>query len=234
MMTISLVIPAYNEEEYIGACLDSALENSHGKFKEIIVVDNASTDHTGDIARKRPGVVVIREDRKGTGHARQTGLEHATGEFVAYMDADTRVPEQWFGMVEAIFSKDPGIVLLSGPYRYYDSSWYKRWTQYALWWISAPLVYRLVGYMALGGNIVVKRGALLRAGGISRDITFYGDDTDLARKMHTVGKVVWRMDFFVYASMRRFNNGGIFKTNLIYALNYIWPVVFNRPYTLGR
>jgi len=54
-MTISLVIPAYNEAAYIGPCLDSAIAHTYGKLHQIIVVDNASTDKTGEIARQRPG-----------------------------------------------------------------------------------------------------------------------------------------------------------------------------------
>ena len=48
-MEISLVIPAFNEEKYIGACLDSVLRSAKGKLKEIIVVDNASTDGTARV-----------------------------------------------------------------------------------------------------------------------------------------------------------------------------------------
>ena len=61
---ISLIIPAYNEEKYIGSCLDHAIKNSGGKFSEIIVVDNVSTDSTKSLAERRPGVRVIREERK--------------------------------------------------------------------------------------------------------------------------------------------------------------------------
>ena len=56
--TISLIIPAYNEEKYIGQCLDSAIKNSNGKFFEVIVVDNASKDNTSKIASSYPNVKV--------------------------------------------------------------------------------------------------------------------------------------------------------------------------------
>ena len=63
--SISLIIPAYNEEEYIGSCLDAALASSRGRFCEIIVVDNGSSDRTREIAAAKPGVRVILEERRG-------------------------------------------------------------------------------------------------------------------------------------------------------------------------
>ncbi|MDO8521677.1 MAG: glycosyltransferase family 2 protein [bacterium] len=228
-MDITLIIPAYNEEDYIGQCLDAAIKNSGGKFKEIIVVDNASTDKTAEVAGRYPRVKVVTETRRGTGHARQTGLEYATGNIVAYIDADTVVPEGWVDRIETEFN-DPEVVLLSGPYRYYDAPWYKRWILNSLWWISAPITSRVVGFMALGGNMVMKKTAL-EAVGFDRSIAFYGDDTDIARRMHTKGKTLWRMSFYIYTSSRRFLEHGIIKTNAIYVANYLWPVIFHRPFT---
>lgn len=231
-MTISLVIPAYNEAAYIGPCLDSAIANTHGKLQQIIVVDNASTDNTAGIARERPGVTVIREDRKGTGHARQTGLEHATGDIVVYIDADTQVPEGWVEKIERAFA-DPEVVLLSGPYRYYDIVWYKRWLLNSLWWISAPATSAAVGFMALGGNMAMKR-TVLQSVGFDRSIAFFGDDTDIARRMHKAGKTLWRMSFYINTSARRFQQMGIVRTNALYVANYLWPVIFHRPFSNGH
>src|SRR5689334_22582165 len=94
-LKISLIICAYNEEKYLGDCLDSAIKNSNGNFFEIIVVDNASTDNTKLIAEKRPGVRVVKEERKGLTRARQRGYEEAKGDILAYLDADTKMPKGW-------------------------------------------------------------------------------------------------------------------------------------------
>ena len=61
-LSISIVIPAYNEEKYIGECLTSILENSGPEVKEIIVIDNGSTDSTRAVAEKY-GVRVITEEK---------------------------------------------------------------------------------------------------------------------------------------------------------------------------
>lgn len=88
---ISVVIPAYNREDYIGACLDSVTRQSYGDL-EIIVVNDGSTDSTGDICRRFAAddarIKVIDRPNGGLSRARNTGLDHATGDFVAFVDSD--------------------------------------------------------------------------------------------------------------------------------------------------
>ncbi|MDP2648862.1 MAG: glycosyltransferase family A protein [bacterium] len=228
-MDISLIIPAYNEEDYIGACIDSALKNGRGRFKEIIVVDNASTDKTAEVARNK-GALVVREERKGLTSARQSGLEASTSELIAYIDADTHLTPQWVDIVERTFRERPDIVSLSGPRRHFGTVWYRRWILNAVW-VVAPLTYYVVGYMILGGNFVAKRSAIEKIGGFDRSIAFYGEDTDLARRLSKVGKTLFRMDFYVYASARRYEHEGMLKANGVYVLNYLWPVFFGRPFS---
>lgn len=230
-MKISLVIPAYNEEKYIGQCLDSVLRNSDPRIIEIIVVDNGSSDRTAEVAKERQGVRVVLEERKGTNMARQRGLQESSGDFVAYIDADTIMPKDWTEKAEKIFSKDSRIVSLSGPYRYYDGPKIQNRIIEILWYMFAPLMYRLAGYMVLGGNFIAKRSALMAMGGLDTSIKFYGDDTDIARRLHKQGKVVFRMDFFIYSSSRRFSKEGPIKITLLYAINFLWAVIFRRPLT---
>src|SRR5438132_8227182 len=59
--TISLIIPAFNEEAYLGACLDAVMANIAGKALEIIVVDNNSTDGTRAVAQRYPAVTYVFE-----------------------------------------------------------------------------------------------------------------------------------------------------------------------------
>ncbi len=228
-MEISLVIPAYNEEAYVGKTLDSVLAHSHGKFKEIIVVDNNSADKTSIVAAQRQGVTVIREERRGTNNARQTGVEHTTSDLIAFMDADTMLPEGWIEKALKIFEERPAVVMLSGPARYYDAKNYQNWVLNTLWWLSGALVYPLVGYMVLGGNCVVRASAVKDIGGLDRSITFYGDDTDLAQRLAKVGKVLFRLDFFIYYSARRWQKEGFAHTAWKYATNYIFHVLFKKP-----
>lgn len=229
-MKISLIIPAYNEESCIGACLESVLKNGAG-LHEIIVVNNASSDNTETIAKSYPGVRVVTEHNKGVMKARQRGFVESRGDIVAFIDADTAMPEGWTEKILNRYNKDPRLVCISGPYKYYDGSRLHRFTLASFWWLTAPVMYRLVGYMVLGGNFAAKKDALTAMGGFDTSIDFYGDDTDIARRLHKHGKVLWHMDFFIHTSTRRFAEEGLFLTNARYALNFIWPVLFHRPFT---
>lgn len=86
-LTISVVIPCFNEEEGIA----HVLRGMPAYVDEVIVVDNNSTDGTGDVARSL-GAKVIHECRKGYGSAYQAGLPHATGDIIATVDGDGTYP----------------------------------------------------------------------------------------------------------------------------------------------
>ena len=230
-MKVSLVIPAHNEAAFIGGCLNSVLMNAAGKFHEIIVVDNASDDRTAEVAAGRPGVRVVYEPDKGLTRARQRGYKESTGEYVAYIDADTRMPPGWFDYAERTLTAHPEAISLSGPPSYWDANPWQRATLAAIWWSTAPIAYRMVGYMLYGAHFIVKRSALDKIGGFDRDVEFYGEDTDLARRLSPHGKVLFRMHFVILSSARRFKEEGMVKTNVTYLMNFVWPVLFGRPFT---
>ena len=202
-MKISIVIPAYNEEHYIGPCIQSIQEEHSEDIVEIIVVDNGSTDDTVATAKKFRGVTVLRESKKGPSHARQLGFTKAAGDHVAFIDADTRIPAGWVGKIKNEFAKDPNLVCLSGPFHYYDLPPVQKFFAELLWDITAAPTYWIVGFMALFANCVIKREALQKIGGIDTSIAFYGDDTNLAWRLSKVGKVKFLMSFYIFGSGRR-------------------------------
>ena len=91
---ISIVIPIYNVEDYLGECLDSISDQEFKKI-EIIAVDGGSTDGSAKIldTRKRedPRVRVITRARIGPGEARNVGMDDATGEYIWFVDGDDTV-----------------------------------------------------------------------------------------------------------------------------------------------
>jgi glycosyltransferase involved in cell wall biosynthesis len=91
-MKISVIIPAYNAEQYIGKAIESCLSQTHAPY-EIIVVDDASTDGTSAVAESFfPSVRVIRlAENMGVSVARNKGVQASTGDWVAFLDAD-----DWF------------------------------------------------------------------------------------------------------------------------------------------
>jgi len=91
---ISIVMPAYNEEENIVPTLASLCNNNTSRSVEIIVVNNNSKDKTEELV-KGCGVTCILETTQGITHARNTGLAHATGKYILNADADTIYPKDW-------------------------------------------------------------------------------------------------------------------------------------------
>ena len=88
---VSVILPAYNVEEYLEVCLESILEQTHSNL-EIIIVDDGSTDSTGNIAddygKKNSKINVIHKANGGVSSARNAGLRAARGEFVVFVDPD--------------------------------------------------------------------------------------------------------------------------------------------------
>ena len=237
-MTLSFVVPAFNEELYLADCLRSIRRETAGMGDavEIIVVDNASTDRTAEVARGFPGVQVVHEPRKGLPHARQAGFLASTGDLIANVDSDSRLPAGWVTEVLRSFAADPELAALSGPLVYYDLSSRERLLVrvfYATAWITYALNrYALrVGSMVQGGNFVVERRALERIGGFNLALTFYGEDTDLARRLHEVGRVCFTFHLKMFSSARRLRKEGILTMAARYSLNYLWTIFLKRPFT---
>lgn len=237
-MDLAFVIPAYNEEALIGACLQSVLrevERSCVKA-EIVVVNNNCVDRTPEIARSFEGVQVVDETKKGLVHARRAGFEATTAELVANIDADTEVPEGWIDTVMDTFKRQPELVGLSGPYVYHDMSLWNRFLVRLFYYLSytAYLINRFVlkiGSMIQGGNFVIRRSAWIKAGGYDTSISFYGEDTDIAVRLNKVGPVKWTFGLPMYTSGRRLEGEGVFKTAGTYTLNYFWVIFRGKPAT---
>ena len=105
--TLTVVIPAFNEQKFIGELLKKVLAvdlSRLGLRKEIIVIDDCSTDRTREIARKVAGVTVITQDRNsGKGKAVRKGIEVAKGDYLIIQDADLEYdPEDYVPMLDAL------------------------------------------------------------------------------------------------------------------------------------
>lgn len=113
---VSVVIPARNEEKVIGCTIRSVLESDY-EPKEIIVVDDASTDRTFEVASKYQGprVKVLRKEVGGMGKARALnfGLRFAKGEIIVFMDADTLLTREAIGELVRKF-QDPSVSAVAG------------------------------------------------------------------------------------------------------------------------
>jgi glycosyltransferase involved in cell wall biosynthesis len=112
---LSIVVPAYNEERFIGTLLERirAVDVSrYGLEKEIIVVDDCSKDGTINVVSRFPDVVLCRHERNGgKGRAVRTGIERATGDYLMIQDADLEYdPEDYMPMLDALLSRHGDVV----------------------------------------------------------------------------------------------------------------------------
>ena len=237
-MKISIVIPAYNEEAYVGKCLESVLREKAKTFREveIIVVNNASKDKTKEVAESFAGVRVVDEFEKGLVRARKAGYVASDGEIIANVDSDGWLTEGWIEKVFQEFEKDSKLVALSGPYLYPEMSWTFNFIV-KLWYCVGMLIHLFNQYvlrrgaMLQGGNFIVRRDAMEKIGGFDTSIEFYGEDTDVACRIQKVGKVKFTYNLPMYTSSRRFKGDGIIKTGFNYGINHIWPIIFGRPFS---
>ena len=104
---VSVVVASYNGAHTLADCLAS-LERLRYPDYEILLVDDGSTDHTAEIAARFPSVRLLRHERNlGLSAARNTGIAAATGEIVAFTDADCRADEDWLHhLVGALLESD--------------------------------------------------------------------------------------------------------------------------------
>jgi len=202
MPKVSVVVPARNEEAYIGSCLEALLAQDPPP-DEVIVVDNGSKDGTAKIAAAM-GARVVREERPGVHHARERGLEEARFEVVAQTDADTRVLPGWIASIKNAF-EDPEVVASYGPVLLYEAPLFDRLLARYLF----PAFLRLSALLGQpnlnGANHAVRREAALAVGGYDRP---FAEDVHLARKLRARGgKIVYVPRQRVLTSGRRLKKG---------------------------
>jgi glycosyltransferase involved in cell wall biosynthesis len=241
-MKISFVVPAYNEETLLPRSLSAIRDEISragqilGQDAEIIVVNNASTDRTREVAEAIEGVQVVDEPRKGLVQARWCGFEHSSGELIANIDADTVIPPGWLTEVMRQFDKSNTLVALSGPYIYYGVPRRVNWVVGAYYRLAWTMYFfnRFVldvGSMLQGGNFIVKRSAMLKLGQPSLRFSFYGEDTDMARRLSKVGGVKFTFKLPAQSSGRRLVGEGVFTIGLRYSMNFFWATFRKKPFT---
>ena len=231
---ISVIVCAHNEERTIAACLHSLLAQTRTP-DEILVINNASTDQTGAVARQIPDVRVVDEPRKGLVVARESGRREARGNLLVYIDADCRPPLWWLERIARHFEREPDLVALTGPYRFYDWDWWGRTLIRAYDYTVAPGTQLLVkhvlrrGTIFYGGNFAARRSALEDIGGFDTSIEFHGEDTNVGRRLFEVGNVSIKYDCYLYTSARRWLAMGKGAVISLYVRNFLSEVLYRRP-----
>jgi glycosyltransferase involved in cell wall biosynthesis len=233
-VTIATIVCAYNESRLLAGCLYSLRAQTRPP-DDILVIDNASTDSTGAVARAVPGVRVVHEPHKGLVVARETARRAVQADIVAYIDADCRVPITWLERVEAQFARPRAPIAVTGPYRFYDWDWSGRALLRTYDLLVAPPTHALVhhalgiGAILYGGNFAVRSDALARIGGFDSRIEFHGEDTNLGRRLTPHGRVALCSDCWVWTSARRYRAMGKGAVFSVYVRNFWSEILRHRP-----
>lgn len=225
---LSIVIPAYNEEKYIGACLDSLKNQTYTNF-EIIVVDNNCTDKTAEIATSK-GANVIKESQKGIAFARKKGFEEAKNEIIVSTDSDCTFPPDWLEKIVAHFDDSSpenaktvavyGIGILN--YSSSISRYLSKVSFEIFLWVND-----IIGKKNMCGfNFAVRKSTYEKSEKFDTALSM-AEDVVLGLDLMKHGNVILDNQIAIYASPRRFEKGSL-KTLWTYTKSYFQVLWLNQ------
>jgi len=186
---VSVVVCAFNAARTLDACLASLVGLAYPEC-ELIVVNDGSTDETHAIAAGYPDVILIDQPNRGLSAARNAGLARATGEVVAYTDADCVVDPDWLTYLVGTLMRDD-VVAVGGPNIPPPAR-----TAMAAYVAAAPggpthvLLNDEVAEHVPGCNMAFTRVALEAVGGFEPTFRTAGDDVDICWRLQNAGHVI--------------------------------------------
>ncbi|HCM52043.1 TPA: hypothetical protein DIS56_02835 [Candidatus Saccharibacteria bacterium] len=223
-LSLSIVIPACNEEGYLKACLESIAAQKVAP-SQVIVVDNNSSDKTSQIALSYPFVKLIREPKQGIVYARNRGFNAATTDLIGRIDADTRLSANWVEQALNFFTDHSEVAACGGDLYFYDFP-LKRVGHFFFNLIYYDIQSLLAGTnIMLGANMVIRRRAWLQVAGLCHEDSDIAEDIDLSLNLGRAGLRVGRpIKLMVEASMLRHQFSPL---NIIKYLSR-WPKTYAR------
>jgi glycosyltransferase involved in cell wall biosynthesis len=204
-LTLTIVIPVFNEQDHIAACLQAIAAQTIAP-NEVIVVDNNSTDNTLKIARQFKFVKILKEKQQGVLFAKNKGFNAAKSDLIGRIDADSLLPPRWVENVKDLLS-DETYVALTGPVNYYDMPLPEtnhhpdHWMRASIynWSPKSPFLF--------GSNMAIRRVVWQQmVSGLCKD-TYMHEDLDLAIHLYKGGfRILYSDKLLAGASGRRYND----------------------------
>jgi glycosyltransferase involved in cell wall biosynthesis len=184
-IAISVIIPALNEAEMIGQCLESLAESNYPCEKyEVIVADNGSADATVEIAQSyasRLPLTILQHPRVTVTRLRNLGAASARGEILAFLDADCLVPSKWLSNAEQHLSGDDSGVIGGSIAIPRDSRWVARaWYGFGYAPRDGDVSY------VPAGNLLLRRSRFMELGGFGEELRT-AEDFDLCARARNAG-----------------------------------------------
>lgn len=219
-LTLSIVIPVYNEQRYLNACLASIARQSQPP-DEVILVDNNSTDDSVKIAKKYKFVQLLYEKKRGVVFARNCGFNAAKSKIICRIDGDVILPSNWVSKIKKFYSNPTNentALSGSGNFRNVRCPRFHGWVLDQIAFKSNRV---LLGHYIMWGSNCAFPKALWPE--IKSKVCVRSDiheDLDIAIHLHQQGTpIVFDQNLRVSAVMKRVRS----KHNLLLGNMMLWP-----------
>lgn len=213
---ISVIIPSFNEEKLLPACLASLKNQTFPKEKfEIIVIDNNSTDATAKIAQAAGVAVYTYTEKQGVSAARQFGVKKAKAELIAFTDSDINVTMDWLSKIAKNMNNED--ILCLGGSVWPDTKNPVHFFLFRLYDFFLRFHVMLGKVLPWGSNMAVRKSSLIAVGGFDPEI-LSAEDWDISlriQKKFGVRASKYDPSLKVYTSTRKQDDLRIF-------LRYFW------------
>ena len=236
---VDVVIAARNEARFLAKCLESLAEQNYPmELLHVIVVDNGSSDGTGEIACEY-GATVVRHEARGVAAARNAGIAHGHSELVAFLDAHCCAEPAWLRLLAGRFSDEKLGGCQGRLENRSESRRIERYLETSPLFSEKRIVAETVGGKSslfawiLGGNCMYRRAALLQAGGFN-ELLPSCEDVDLAWRVLLAG---YRLDYEPGAHCIHYDRHswhGFLHKNFLYGRGAAWLSRAYRAQGAGR
>ncbi|HIH18551.1 TPA: glycosyltransferase [Candidatus Micrarchaeota archaeon] len=223
---VSILIPSYNEEKYIGACLASIKRQKFSGTYEIILGDGNSKDKTQRIA-KDYGCRVVREAWGTPSGGRYAAAKAAKGRIFAITSADVELTEEWLSELVKPFERDRNVSWGVGSVSPQDGNLLEKIGAYILNIMASVL--NLVGLAYVNADNLICRADAYKKCGEFNPKLMTSEDTDLGMRLMKTGKFYYIPRAKVLISMRRIRKWGYFNFVMFHTGNWFNTHVFARP-----
>jgi len=220
---VSVIIPAYNEEKYIGACLASIRRQKFSKKYEIILGDGGSKDNTQKIARDH-GARVVEENYGTPSGGRHAATKVAKGKLFFFVSADVEVCQGWMQNMYNAFA-DKKVSWALGSVTPLEGNWLEKLGADVLNLISDTFNPFGIAYVN-ADNLAVRAAAYRKVGGFNPKLVT-SEDTDLGMRLMKSGKFVFAWKATVMLSMRRVRKWGYLRFALFHTSNFFSTHLFS-------
>jgi glycosyltransferase involved in cell wall biosynthesis len=223
---VSVIVPTWNEKKYLSKCLNSLKNQIGNRPLEVIVVDGGSTDGTLEVAAKYADKVLA-EPGAHVGAARNIGAMHASGDTLAFIDADTVACDNWIDEIVYTLRANSNAVGVTGPTRPYEGSRLDELAySVATGWFQR-LSLRLSLPHVPGFNCAYRERAFWEAGGFDEHRQL-SEDIMLGLKIRHQGPILFNPGMLAFTSLRRIKNYGYLYLTMYYAMNWAAMLLFDR------